>query len=253
MKLTNITKRIIPTILFQEFQVVKSTQFSKMRVIGNFEQTIEAFNMRDVDEIIILDIEASKKNYEINLDVLKLLSRNANMPFSYGGGIKTLDDIEKILKNGADKVIINNHAINNLDFIKEASRIFGEQCIVTAIDYKIDNDKFLIYSHAKKKVINIDILEYIKALENSGSGEILLSSVDNDGLMKGFEMKLIKKIQKLKIPLILSGGCGNPEHIKIAFENNIDAVAAGSVFYFSQFSYFDLKQFLFENKQNIRF
>ena len=253
MKLSNITKRIIPIILFQEFQVVKTIKFSKLRVIGNFEQTIETFNIRDVDEIIILDIEASKKNYKINLDVLKSLSRNANMPFSFGGGVKTLNDVERILKNGADKVVINNQAIKNLKFIEEASRKFGKQCIVSAVDYKIDGDKFLLYSHSQKKTLDNDIFEYLKILEDSGAGEILLSSVDNDGLMKGFEMELIKKIHKTRIPIILSGGCGNPQHIKIAFENNVDAVAAGSVFYFSHFSYSDLKQYLFEHKQNIRF
>ena len=125
MAQTKLAKRIIPLILFRDFQVVKSIEFSKFRVVGNFEQTIEVFNIRDVDEIIILDIEASSKKKEINLEVLKILSKNAGMPFSFGGGIKNLFDIEKSLKSGADKVIINNHAINNLSFIKEASIDFG--------------------------------------------------------------------------------------------------------------------------------
>ena len=119
---TRLAKRIIPLILFQDFQVVKSIQYSKFRVVGNFEQTIEVFNIRDVDEIIILDIEASSKKKNVDLEVLKILSKNANMPFSYGGGVKNLSDIEKTLKAGADKVIINNIALNKINFISEASK-----------------------------------------------------------------------------------------------------------------------------------
>lgn len=250
---TELTKRIIPLILFQDFHVVKSIQYSKFRVVGNFEQTIEVFNIRDVDEIIILDIEASKKNNEINIEVLESLSRNANMPFSFGGGIKNLFDIEKALKSGADKVIINNHAIDNVSFIKEASIQFGSQCIVTAVDYKINNHNFFLYSHTKQKNLELDIFDYIKKIEDHGSGEILLSSVDNDGLMKGYDLSLIKKIKNINIPIILSGGCGNPEHIEKAFNNNIDGVAAGSMFFYSKYSYDDVKSDLKSKNINVRF
>ncbi len=253
MAQTKLAKRIIPLILFRDFQVVKSIEFSKFRVVGNFEQTIEVFNIRDVDEIIILDIEASSKKKEINLEVLKILSKNAGMPFSFGGGIKNLFDIEKSLKSGADKVIINNHAINNLSFIKEASIQFGSQCIVTAIDYKIKNKNFFLYSHVKKEELKINIFDYIKRIEDSGSGEIFLSSVNNDGLMKGFELSLIDQIHNSQIPIILSGGCGSPKHIEKALKSNISGVAAGSIFYYSQFSYDDIKKYLRENKLNIRF
>tara|TARA_B100000787_G_scaffold162498_1_gene143261 strand:- start:1593 stop:2354 length:762 start_codon:yes stop_codon:yes gene_type:complete len=249
---TGLTKRIIPLILFRNFQVVKSIQYSKFRVVGNFEQTIEVFNIRDVDEIIILDIEASTKNKEINIEVLKILSKNSSMPLSFGGGIKNLTDIERCLKAGADKVIINSHALNNINFIKEATMQFGSQCIVTAIDYKIRNNDFCLYSHTKKEELEINIFDYLKRIEDSGSGEILLSSVDNDGLMGGFELTLIKKISNLKIPIILSGGCGNPEHIDEAFRNNISGIAAGSIFYFSQFSYDDIKKYSYKNEFNIR-
>lgn len=249
---TRLAKRIIPLILFKDFQVVKSIQFSKFRVVGNFEQTIQVFNIRDVDEIIILDIEASKKNKEINIEVLKSLSKNANMPFSFGGGIKNLFDIEKSLKAGADKIIINNLATQNINFIKEATIQFGSQCIVTAVDYKIRNNNFYLYSHTNNKELKINIFDYLKRIEDCGSGEILLSSVDNDGLMKGFDLTLIKQMSNLKIPIILSGGCGNPNHIEEAFKNNISGVAAGSIFYYSQFSYGDIKNILYKKKVNIR-
>ena len=252
MNETKLSKRIIPLILFQDFQVVKSIQYSKFRVVGNFEQTIEVFNIRDVDEIIILDIEASKKNKEINIEVLKILSKNANMPFSFGGGIKNLFDIEKSLKAGADKVIINNSAINNLNFIKEASNQFGSQCIVTSVDYKFNKNNFSLYSHTKQEELKIDIFDYIKRIEDVGSGEIILSSIDKDGLMKGFDLTLMERVKGLKIPIILSGGCGNPEHIKEAFAYDIEGVAAGSIFYYSQFSYHDIKKYLYDKKVNVR-
>jgi len=250
---TTLAKRIIPLILFRDYQVVKSIKFSKYRVVGNFEQTIKVFNIRDVDEIIILDIEASTKNKEVNIEVLKILSKNSSMPFSFGGGIKNLYDIEKSLKAGADKIIINNQAIQNIGFIKEAATEFGSQCITTAVDYKIQDNNFFLYSHTKKKNLEINIFDYIKKIEDSGSGEILLSSVDNDGSMKGFDLSLLEKIDTLKIPIILSGGCGKPEHIQEAFKQDISAVAAGSIFYYSQFSYDEIKEYLYKKEFNIRY
>ena len=148
---TTLAKRIIPLILFRDYQVVKSIKFSKYRVVGNFEQTIKVFNIRDVDEIIILDIEASTKNKEVNIDVLKILSKNSSMPFSFGGGIKNLYDIEKSLKAGADKIIINNQAIQNIEFIKEAATEFGSQCITTAVDYKIQDNNFFYILIQKRR------------------------------------------------------------------------------------------------------
>ena len=249
---TRLTKRIIPLILFQDFQVVKSIQYSKFRVVGNFEQTIEVFNIRDVDEIIILDIEASSQKKNVDLEVLKILSKNANMPFSYGGGVKNLSDIEKTLKAGADKVVINNIALNKINFISEASKRFGSQCIVVAIDYITKDSNHLIYSHVNKTQLKKNIINYIKEVENAGAGEIILSSVDNDGLMNGFEKSLIQSIPKLKIPIVLSGGCGEPAHIEDAFKYNIDGIASGSMFYYSKYSYDDIKTYLSKIKANVR-
>ena len=137
-KYTNLKKRIIPIILVKDYQVVKSRQFRDFRTFGNLEQTINVFNNRNVDEIIILDIDASKKQTKINLEILSILSKNNIMPLSFGGGINSIKDIELCLKHGCDKVVINSKSLQNINFIKEASSVFGKQCIVCSIDYMFD-------------------------------------------------------------------------------------------------------------------
>ena len=144
---TNLKLRVIPVILVHNMQVVKSKRFSDYRVVGNLEQTIEVFNRRKVDEIIVLDIGASKDNLGVNLNILKLISRNTLMPLSYGGGIASLKDIEKCLSSGCDKVVINSQALSNIQFIKDAVDMFGSQAIVAAVDYQLVDKKYKIYKH----------------------------------------------------------------------------------------------------------
>lgn len=250
---TNLKKRIIPVILFSNYEVVKSLNFDDYRLFGNLEQTISVFNTRNVDEIIILDIDASKKNKDIDNTVLKILARESLMPLTYGGGLKNLQDIEECLKNGCDKVSINTEFLKNPRFIYESSKNFGSQCIVSSIDYKIVEGKFKIFSHSENKILDKDIFEYIKILQDSGTGEILLNSVDNDGKMLGYETSLIDKVCNIiNVPIILSGGCGKPDHIFNIISKDISAFAMGSIFYFTKYSYSEIKNFLKEKNCNVR-
>jgi imidazole glycerol-phosphate synthase subunit HisF len=253
-KYTNLKKRVIPIILVKDYQVVKSRQFKDYRTFGNLEQTINVFNNRNVDEIIILDIDASKKNKKVDLEILSILSKNNIMPLSFGGGINSIKDIELCLKYGCDKVVINTSCLKNINFIKEASKVFGKQCIVCSVDYKFDNDNLKIYSHIGLNTEKLEIKNYINDLINNGAGEIILTSVKNEGLMRGFDKNLHKILSgELEIPILVNGGCGEPKDIlEILNKNQFDAVCASSIFFYTQFGYSDIKNFLLNNNINVR-
>ena len=253
-KFTNLKNRIIPIILVKDYQVVKSRQFKDFRTFGNLEQTINVFNNRNVDEIIILDIDASKNEKKVNLEILSILSKNNIMPLSFGGGINSIKDIELCLRHGCDKVVINSASINNIEFIKEASKVFGKQCIVCSIDYKFDNNEFKIYSHTGLNTEKLKIRSFIENLIKLGAGEIILTSVNNEGMMKGFDKNLSQIIPKeLEIPILINGGCGKPEDIlEVLNKEQFDAVCASSIFFYTQYGYSDIKNFLIENNINVR-
>jgi cyclase len=252
-KKTNLKQRIIPVILFSNFQVLKSRNFSDSRVVGSLEQTINIFNTRDVDEIIILDIESSKKKTGINLDVLKIISRNSTMPITYGGGVSSVQDIENCLKNGCDKVSINSKSIEDIKFIKKSSRVFGSQCIVSSVDYLKKDNLLKLYSHSNCNVSKIDLFDYIMRLYEGGTGELIITDVDNDGMMKGYDTSLYDKIKnKIDIPVIINGGCGKPEDLLPPLSLGVNGVALSSIFYYSKYSYIDIKKFLKNKNKNIR-
>jgi cyclase len=251
---SNLKKRIIPIILVKDYQVVKSRNFSDYRVFGNLEQTINVFNNRNVDEIVILDIDSSKKKTGVNIEILNILSKNNIMPLAYGGGISSIKDIELCLKHGCDKVVINTQALKDINFIRKASSIYGSQCIVCSIDYKFYNKNFQIFSHSKINTNKINLKDYISDLIINGAGEILLTSIDQDGMMSGYDENFNQIIENhKKIPIIINGGCGKPEDMLNTFEKNyVDAVCASSIFFYSQYSYSDIKNFLYQNKINVR-
>ena len=251
---TNLKQRIIPVILFSNFQVLKSKNFADSRVVGSLEQTINIFNTRNVDEIIILDIDSSKKNNGVNLEVLKIISRNSTMPITYGGGISSIQDIENCLKNGCDKVSINSKSIEDIKIIEKSSRVFGKQCIVSSVDYQKKDNLFKLYSHSNYDVSKIELFDYIIKLYEGGAGELIITSVDNDGMMAGYDTSLYSKIKdKINIPIIINGGCGKPEDLLVPLNLNVDGLALGSIFYYSKHSYLDIKKFLKDANKNIRF
>jgi len=251
---TNLKKRVIPIILVSNHQVVKSKEFKDYRVFGNLAQTINVFNQRNVDEIIVLDIDAQKKKSKINLDILKILSRNTTMPFSYGGGIQTIDDIKQCLNFGCDKVVINSKFIQNIKFVSESAQTFGSQCIIASVDYNILNkNNFQIFSHSKLKTDNLNIKNYINDLNRLGVGEIIITSVNHEGNLKGYDHSLLQSIlNEVDIPILINGGCGKPEDMIQPLLLGAEGVCASSIFFYTQYAYRDIKNILLRNKIKVR-
>lgn len=234
--------RVIPCVLLKNWQLVKSIHFDSFRTIGHPTSTARIYNSRNVDELIVLDIDASLNKEEINTEIITDIANECFMPLTIGGGIKTIDDIYKVLNAGADKVAINSKALEDLDFIKQASSIFGSQCIVCSIDVKKIDGKYKVFTK-KDGVLDINPLELAKKYQEYGAGEILLTSVDNEGSTKGYDLELIKLFKdELEIPIILNGGMGEPYHAVEAIQNGADAVAAAYIFHFSQYTPNDIKR-----------
>ncbi len=238
--------RIIPSLLYDGSNLVKGKQFNSWRTVGSVFQNIKLYSLRGVDEIIFLDIVAYK-NKKIDFDLIDDFADECFMPLTVGGGIKSIEDIEETLRRGADKVSINSAALENYQLIEDAVRYFGSQCIILSIDYKKDkNGNKKIFLNAEKKLTKIDLFEYMEKVEKNKPGEILLTSVDHDGMMGGYDIETIKKINKSSnIPIIASGGAGSEEDIyKVIKETNVQAVAASSIFHFTEITPLNVKKYL---------
>ena len=239
--------RIIPCILLKDWQLVKTVNFNSFRTIGHPTSTARIYNARNVDELIVLDIDASLHVDEINTEIITDIANECFMPLTIGGGINTIEDIYKILNAGADKVAINSKALEDVEFVKKASFVFGSQCIVCSIDVKKENGVYKVFNKSKG-VLDIKPLELAKRYQEYGAGEILLTSVDNEGSTKGYNIELIKSFKnKLEIPVILNGGMGKPSDAVEAINNGADAIAAAYIFHFSQYTPNDIKEELQKN------
>lgn len=239
--------RVIPCVLLKDWQLVKSINFGSFRTIGHPTSTARIYNSRNVDELIVLDIDASLEDEEINTEIITDMANECFMPLTIGGGINSIDDIYTVLNAGADKVAINSIALENLDFIQESSKIFGSQCIVCSIDVKKIDGNYRVFNKSKG-LLDTDPLTLAKQYQKYGAGEILLTSVDKEGSTEGYDIELLKNFQnQLEIPVIVNGGMGVPEHAVEAIENGADAVAAAYIFHFSQFTPNDIKLTLAEN------
>lgn len=224
--------RIIPCLLLKNESLVKTVKFKEYNYIGDPVNTVRIFNELEVDELMFLDIFASKENRDINFKILEDISNECFMPLSYGGNIKSLDDAKKIFKIGFEKVVINSNSFNNLKLIEEISNYFGVQSVVCSIDIK---NSFWgaqkIYSHHGRKKQNVDIVSWVKKLEKAGAGELLVTSIDKEGSWEGYDIELIKKItSNVQIPVIANGGCGKVEHLgEVVKKANASACAIGSM------------------------
>lgn len=244
--------RVIPCVLLKNWQLVKSIGFSSYRTIGHPTSTARIYNSRDVDELIVLDIDASLGDEEINLEIIADIADECFMPLTIGGNIRSLDDITAVLKAGADKVAINTKALQDSSFISSAARRFGSQCVVASIDVKKYGDSYIVYNQ-RLGDLHIDPLSKVLEYEALGAGEILLTSVDRDGSTLGYDMKLLHYFKnKLKIPVIINGGMGCPDHACEAVNAGADAVAAAYVFHFTQYTPNDIKRSLQSNGIPVR-
>lgn len=234
--------RVIPVLTFSGLGLVKTKGFAKNpRMVGNAVQAAKVFNSRNVDELVFLDIFASDQNRKINAQLVRLVINECFMPVAIGGGISTIEDIYDLLSIGADKVVLKSKIIEEPEFIDHASRIFGNQCITLAIDAEKRNDIYYLYNRLN---IEIPLIEFLKKISVYNFGEIILTSVNNDGMMNGFDIELVRMVEMLlTVPIVVTGGAGNPSHFKELFsKTNIEAVGAGSIFYFTRYTTYDIKQ-----------
>ena len=226
--------RVIPVLLLRDNALVKSIKFKDYQYIGDPINAIKIFNDKEVDELVFLDIDASRNRKEPNYELIKSIATECFMPICYGGGITTIEQMKKIFKLGIEKISLNASIFDNIDLLLEATKIFGSQSIVVSIDIKKSLfGRYGVYNHIKKKIEKKNLIQYIKMIESYGAGEIFINNVDLDGTLKGYDTDLIKKIvNEVNIPMIYSGGAKNLEDFANAQKLNISAVAAGSMFVF---------------------
>ncbi|WP_331774958.1 imidazole glycerol phosphate synthase subunit HisF [Sulfurospirillum sp. 1612] len=251
--LSTFAKRIIPCLDVKDGRVVKGVNFVGLQDAGDPVEVAKRYNEEGADEITFLDITASHEERDTIVDIVEKVAKEVFIPLTVGGGIRTLNDIYKLLKVGCDKVSVNSHAIHNPDFIDAASKRFGSQCIVVAIDAKRDKDSWNVYINGGRINTGIDALQWAKEVERRGAGEILLTSMDCDGSKDGYDLELTKKMNDLvDIPIIASGGAGTMQHIKDAFLNGADAALAASIFHYKEIEIMDLKNYLQHEKIPVR-
>ena len=235
--------RVIPCLDVKDGRVVKGINFVDLRDAGDPVEAAIAYDTAGADELCFLDITATHENRGIMLDVVRRTAEACFMPLTVGGGVRTVDDINTLLRSGADKVSINSAAVSRREFVKEAAEKFGDQCIVVAIDAKRvkragGSDRWEIFTHGGRNATGIDATEYAQEVVSLGAGEILLTSMDRDGTKQGFDLALTRAIaDSVPVPVIASGGVGNLDHLVDGIrEGHATAVLAASIFHFGEFT-----------------
>lgn len=243
--------RLIPILTFNGVSLVKTKQFFQIRTVGNPIQAARIYNSRNVDELVFVDIKASEQKREMNLSLVKKVIDECFMPVTIGGGIKTHENIQNLLRIGADKVLIKSKAITNPKFIADAVEYFGSQCISIAVDVIKKNNRYFIH-HSNKKQIFFE--DFIQEMDDIGVGEMLINAVHRDGMMNGFDTELYLQAQKkTHCPLVAIGGAGQPSHFTDLMLKNFNGGLAGaSIFHFTQFTPQDVKIALKQNNFSVR-
>jgi len=244
---SKLAKRIIPCLDVDQGRVVKGIRFVNLVDAGDPVEQAKFYDAEGADELVFLDITASSGNRNIMRDIAARTAEEVFIPFTVGGGLRTVEDIREILKVGADKVTLNTAALENPDLIREASEQFGSQCVVMAIDAKkIRQGYWEVYSHGGRNPTGKDALEWAQKVQTLGAGEILLTSMDCDGTKKGYDLELTRTIsQALTIPVIASGGAGSLEHLyEVLEKGKADAVLAASIFHFRDHTIRETKEYL---------
>lgn len=241
-----LAKRIVPCLDIKDGRVVKGVNFINLKDAGDPVEIAKGYSDLGADEIVFLDITASHENRDTIIDVVKKTAEVVFVPLTVGGGIRTLDDMKKILDAGADKVSINSSAVKNPNLIKEGALKYGSQCIVVAIDAKWNGRFYEVYLNGGRIPTGIDAIKWAKEAEELGAGELLVTSMDTDGAKSGFELNLTKKIvDSVNIPVIASGGAGKMEHFYDVFEKaGADAALAASIFHYKEIEIKALKEYL---------
>lgn len=243
--------RIIPVLTFNGISLIKTKQFKDERIVGNPIQAARVYNSRQVDELVFLDIYASKQNRKLNLPLVKKVIDECFMPVTIGGGISTFDDVNNLLKIGADKVLLKTKAINDPRFIEKAVNYFGSQCISISVDVIRKKNGYYLYDGFND---SIEMIDFIRTMNSCNVGEYVINSVDNDGMMNGYDVDLIKMASEVtNKPIVALGGVGVPDHfislIKTGFSG---ALAASSIYHFTQFTPQEVKKQLKKTGFSVR-
>ena len=250
------TKRIIPCLDVHNGRVVKGVNFVNLQDAGDPVEIAAAYDAAGADEVVFLDITASSDGRETVVDMVRKVASKVFIPFTVGGGIRTVDDFKMLLREGADKISVNSSAIDRPILISEAADKFGSQCVVVAIDAKrrADGNGFNIYKHGGRLDMGIDAVEWAMKAESLGAGEILLTSMDGDGTKAGYDLELTRQIaENVKIPVIASGGAGKLEHFKDALTvGKADAALAASLFHFKELEIRQVKEYLRNEGVSVR-
>lgn len=250
------TKRIIPCLDVNHGRVVKGVNFVNLQDAGDPVEIAKAYDKAGADEVVFLDITASSDNRRTVVDMVRKVAANVFIPFTVGGGIRTVDDFKMLLREGADKISINSSAINNPQLVQDAAMKFGSQCVVVAIDAKRrdDGSGWNIYKNGGRIDMGMDAVEWAKKVESLGAGEILLTSMDCDGTKAGYDIALTRAIaEAVSIPVIASGGAGTQEHFYEALtEGKADAALAASLFHYKELEIIEVKDYLAEHGVSVR-
>ena len=254
-----LSKRIIPCLDVKDGRVVKGTNFIGLRDAGDPIELAKKYDEERADELVFLDITASHEKRGTIVDIARDCASQVFIPFTVGGGIRTVEDMREILKAGADKISVNSAAVKNPEIIREGAQKFGSQCIVLAVDAKRTNDddklRWEVYVNGGRRPTGIDCIEWVKRAVNLGAGEILLTSMDADGTKDGYDIELNRAVSEaVNVPVIASGGAGELEHFyKVLTEGKADAVLAASVFHYGKYTIRQVKDYLKQRGVEVRF
>ncbi len=250
-----LTKRIIPCLDIRNGRVVKGVNFQDVQDVDDPVELAKFYNSCGADELVFYDITASVEQRALFTDILKKVASEIFIPLTVGGGINTVDDFDRVLKCGADKVSVNSGAIRNKMLIADASKKYGSQCVVLSIDVKRVDGKFKVCTMGGRNVTEIDAISWAQEGEKLGAGEIVLNSIDTDGVKNGFDQDMLGELcSVVNIPVVASGGAGNMDDFLSLFQNvtGVDAGLAASIFHYNQVGIKDLKQFLYSNGVEVR-
>ena len=249
-----ITKRIIPCLDVRDGRVVKGTNFEGLKDVDDPVELAKYYNNSMADELVFYDITASYEDRSLFVNVLEKVAKEIFIPLTVGGGISSIKDFDIVLKSGADKVSVNSGAIKNPNLIREAAERYGNQCVVLSIDIKRVHGKYSVFAKGGREDTSIDAVEWAINGEKNGAGELVINSIDTDGVKNGFDLELLEEIAKnVSIPLIASGGAGNMEHFKDVFQvKGVDAGLAASIFHFKEIDIRELKEYLQSSGVNVR-
>ena len=244
-----LAKRIIPCLDIKDGRTVKGVNFFNLKDAGDPIELAVNYSQNNADELVFLDISATEHKRKTLHELVYEIAKSIDIPFTVGGGIKSIKDVEKLLKNGADKISINSYAVKNPNVINELSKQFGNQCIVVAVDAKLVDNEWKIHLVGGKVATKLNLFEWVSEVEDRGAGEILFTSMDHDGTKSGFAINALNKISSsINIPLIASGGAGEIKHFVDVFKDtNVDAALAASVFHYGHISINKLKKKLIKN------